>query len=96
MKAGDMVRVHIGQDSHGHGGFIAMGSVIDENDHVLVIRPAAFLLVKNDVGSLEELPEGSQVEEALRTVQVGRESYLGKTAPPGILRVGMVEAPELD
>ena len=89
MKKGDMIRVHIGQDAHGQGGFIAMGSVIDENDHVLVINPEAFLLVKNDVGSIEELPPGSTVEEALRVVQVGRESYVGKTTQFVITKVEM-------
>ncbi len=91
MKKGDMVRVRIGQDSHGHGGFTAMGSVIDENDHVLVVKPEAFLLVKNDVGSIEEMPEGSVVEEALRTVQVGRESFVGKTTAFVITMVAMEE-----
>ena len=81
MHKGEMVRVHIGQDRHGHGGFIAMGPVVDENDHVLVIDPLVFLLVKNEVGSIEELPDGTDVTEALRTVQVGRDSYLGKTTP---------------
>ena len=95
MKTGDIIRVHIAQDAHGHGGFIAMGTVVDENDHNLVLKPLAFLLVKNDVGAMEELPEGSQVEEALRTVQVGRESYLGKTTPAAVTRVGMADVPEI-
>ncbi len=90
MKKGDKMRVHIGQDRHGHGGFVAMGEVIAENDHVLVITPTAFLLIKNEVGTIEELPRDSLVENALRTVQVGRESYLGKTREYIVKSVEMV------
>lgn len=91
MEKGDLVRVRIGQDAHGQGGFTAMGRVVDENDHVLVVRPEVFLLVKNDVGSIDEMPKDAQVEEALRTVQVGRESYLGKTTPYVITSLSMDE-----
>lgn len=96
MKKGDMVRVRIGQDAHGHGGFIAMGRVIDENDHMLVLSPEAFLLVKNDMGTIEELPDDAKVENALRTVQVGRKSYLGQTKAVAIQRVGVVEAHSME
>ena len=89
MKKGDKIRAHIGQDSHGHGGFIAIGTIVDENDHLLLVTPEAFLLIKNEVGSLEELPKEAKVEEALRTVQVGRDSYLGKTTPFAVQSVVM-------
>lgn len=91
MKTGDKIRVHIGQDSHGHGGFVAMGQVIDENDHMLVMDLQVLLLVKNDVGSIEELPEDSKPENALRVVQVGRESYLGKTTAIAVDSVDFAE-----
>ncbi len=93
MKKGGMIRVHIGQDRHGHGGFIAMGKVVDENDHVLVMSPEGFLLIKNEVGSIEELPDDSEVADALRIVQVGRKSYLGKTTPFSIQSV-VIAPPE--
>lgn len=91
MKQGEMVRIHMGQDAHGQGGFVVMGTVIDENNHVLVVDPLAFLLVKNDVGSIEELPDGSVVQDALRTVQLGRESYHGTTTPLIVTQVGLAD-----
>lgn len=76
-----LVRMHIGQDEHGLGGFLLMGRLVDENNNYFAVEPMAILVRKGDVGQMDAVPPGTTADEALRIISVGRESYLGKTQP---------------
>lgn len=72
MEAGDWLRIRV-------QGFTFMGKLIDENNTFYAIEPLVLVLQKKDIEHMEELPHDTKKDAALRTVSVGRESYLGKT-----------------
>jgi len=74
MQAGDWLRIR----AH---GFTFMGKLVDENNTFYAIEPLVLILQKKDIDHMEELPVDTSKNNALRTVSVGRESYLGKTQP---------------
>ena len=74
MEVGDWLRIR-------SNGFTFMAKLIDENNNFYAVEPIAMILPKKEIDQMEELPPETVKESSLRTVSVGRKSYLGQTTP---------------